>query len=112
MNTTTYVKTIRPASSIVHRADGFLIECDMPGVPREGVSLTLEKNLLTISGRRVAANCGAIVHRETQPCDYRRQFVLEAPLDLTRIDARHEAGVLRIFLPKTEAPKPRHIAVG
>ena len=111
MNTAPSIKTIRPASSIIRRADGFVIECDMPGVSREGINLTVEKDVLTISGRRVAKNRGNIVHRESVPCDYRRAFVLEAAVDLTRINARYEAGVLRVFLPKAEAVQPRRIAV-
>ena len=114
MNTNTQpcVKTIRPAASVIHRPDGFVIECDMPGVSREGIQLTVEKNILTIAGRRTATNHGAPIHRESRPYDYLRAFVLEAEIDLSRINARSEAGVLQIFLPHIEAPKPRQIAVG
>ncbi len=114
MNTNTQpcVKTIRPAASVIHRPDGFVIECDMPGVSREGIQLTVEKNVLTISGRRNETKLGVPIHRESRPCDYRRAFVLEAEIDLSRINARTEAGVLQIFLPRVEAPKPRQIAVG
>ena len=112
MNTQSCVKTIRPAASVIHRPDGFVIECDMPGVSREGIQLTVEKNILTISGRRSATKLGIPVHRESQSHDYRRAFVLDAEIDLSRINARTEAGVLQIFLPHVEAPKPRQIAVG
>ncbi len=110
-NTQPGIKTVRPASSIIQRPDGFIIECDMPGVSREGIQLTVEKNVLTITGHRNAANLGNLLHRESRACDYRRTFSLEAEIDFTRINARYEAGVLQILLPHAEAVKPRQIAV-
>lgn len=110
-HTQSCVKTVRPASSIIQRPDGFVIECDMPGVSREGIHLTVEKNVLTITGHRNALHLGNPLHRESRGCDYRRAFSLDAEIDFTRINARYEAGVLQILLPHAEAVKPRKIAV-
>jgi HSP20 family protein len=84
----------------------------MPGVARDGISLTVEKDVLTIKGRRTKAQHGNTVHRESNSRDYARSFSLDGSFDTGRIEARAEAGVLRVFLPKTEAPKPRQIPVG
>lgn len=113
MNPTTQpsAKTIRPAATIIHRKDGFVVECDMPGVSREDVQLTVENGVLTIVGRRKRGTVGNPLHRESLGGDYRRAFALEADIDMTRISARSEAGVLQVFLPVIEPPKPRQIAV-
>ncbi len=52
MNTCTPKKFLRPASTIVEKADGYLIEADMPGVTREGLAITVKDDTLTITGRR------------------------------------------------------------
>jgi HSP20 family protein len=94
-------KTVRPAASIIYRTDGVLLECDMPGVARDGISIAVENNVLTISGRRAQVNHGHPVHRESAQRDYSRTFSIESGFD----------GVLRVYLPLTEAPKPRRVAV-
>jgi HSP20 family protein len=113
MNTNTQpcAKTIRPAASIIHRKDGVIIECDMPGVARDGINLSVENNVLTISGKRAVVATGTAVHREINRSDYRRAFALEKEFDITRISAQLLDGVLRIHLPVAEAPKPRKISV-
>ena len=113
MNTDTQscAKTIRPASSVIHRNDGVIIECDMPGVARDGISLTVENDVLTIKGRRTKTQQGSPLLRESRSSDYARSFSLDGGFDTGRIQARAEAGVLRVFLPKAEAPKPRQIPV-
>jgi HSP20 family protein len=104
-------KTVRPAASIIYRTDGVLLECDMPGVARDGISIAVENNVLTISGRRAQVNHGHPVHRESAQRDYSRTFSIESGFDVTRISAQLLDGVLRVYLPLTEAPKPRRVAV-
>lgn len=113
MNTSTQtcVKTVRPAASIIHQKDGIIIECDMPGVAREGINLTIDNNVLVISGQRSPVTNGNPVHREISRFDYRRAFALEKNFDMGRISARLVNGVLRIHLPVAEVEKPRKIAV-
>ena len=112
MNSCTTNRYLRPAATIVENQDGFLIEADLPGVNREGLQLTVEDDTLTILGKRSARSDGArALHREILPIDYRRAFELGREVDRTKVEARFEQGVLRVFLPKAEALKPRRIEV-
>jgi HSP20 family protein len=112
MNSCTTNRYLRPAATIIENKDGFLVEADLPGVNREGLQLTVENDTLTILGKRNApANGSRILHRETAPADYRRAFELGREIDRTKVEARFEQGVLRLFLPKAEALKPRRIEV-
>jgi HSP20 family protein len=110
-NTQSCKKTIRPASSVIHRQDGVIIECDMPGVARDGINLTVDNDVLTIKGRRTKTQPGSLLHRESSALDFARSFSLDGGFDAGRIQARAESGVLRVFLPKAEAAKPRQIPV-
>lgn len=112
MNTTTPAKFLRPAATIVEKADGYLIEADMPGTARDGIELTVENDTLTITGKRSAAPAHARqIHRESSTSDYRRVFELGREIDRSRVGARFEQGVLQVFLPKSDDIKPRRIDV-
>jgi len=112
MNSCTTNHYVRPAATIIENQDGFLIEADLPGVTREGLQLTVEDDTLTILGKRAAATNGSRqLHRETVPIDYRRAFELGREIDRAKVEARFEQGVLRVFLPKAEALKPRRVEV-
>jgi len=112
MNNSTNTRYLRPAASIVENADGFTIEADMPGVTRDGLELTVDKDTLTISGRRDAKKLGAReLHRETSELSYRRAFELGREINRQGVAAQFDNGVLRVFLPKAEELKPRRIEI-
>lgn len=112
MNTSTSAKFLRPASTIVEKADGYIIEADMPGVTRDGLAITVKDDTLTITGRRTKLPVNArALHRERTNLDYERSFELGREIDSAHVSARLEQGVLQIFLPKAEALKPRRIEV-
>lgn len=112
MNSSTTNRYLRPAATIIENKDGFLIEADLPGVARQGLQLTVEDDTLTILGKRGAqANGTRSLHRESVPADYRRAFELGREIDRAKVEARFEQGVLRVFLPKAEALKPRRVEV-
>lgn len=102
---------VTPAVNIHQDADGYTLEAEMPGVPKEGVEVTFEDGKLTLVGRRAPVPTDGLVYRESPEADYRRAFDLDPSIDASRIEARVEQGLLTVRLPKAEAAKPRRIAV-
>jgi HSP20 family protein len=112
MQTCNSTKYLRPASTVIEKPEGYLIEADLPGVPREGIQLTIEDDALTILGKRGEKTAGTRqLHRETAAFDFRRSFELGREVERQGVTARFENGVLQVFLPKSEALKPRRIEV-
>jgi len=112
MNTATKSTYLRPAATIIENDDAFVIEADLPGVTREGLSLTVENDTLTIVGKRGTVNhSGRALHRESHGIDYRRVFELGREIDRNRVEARFDQGVLRVLLGKADAMKPRRIEI-
>jgi HSP20 family protein len=92
--------------------DRFVIEFDLPGIARESIDLDVERNVLTVRAERVARNGDwEMLASERPRGSFSRQLVLGDNLDLDRIEANYDSGVLRLVVPVAEKAKPRKIEV-
>ena len=79
-------KFITPPASIRETADAYTLELEMPGVNKEGLEISIEKNELSIVGRRPApAIQGTLLHRESRLDNYRARL-RDRSLDRKRQD--------------------------
>ena len=92
--------------------DRFVIEFDLPGVNTDSIDLDVERNVLTVRAERVARNGDWEPLASERPRGaFSRQLVLGDNLDLERIEANYDGGVLRLTVPVAEKAKPRKIEV-
>ncbi|MGH3361239.1 MAG: Hsp20/alpha crystallin family protein [Nocardioides sp.] len=92
--------------------DNFVIEFDLPGVAAESIDLDVERNVLTVRAERVARNGDWEMLASERPRGvFSRQLVLGDNLDLDKIEAGYDAGVLRLRVPVAEKAKPRRIEI-
>ena len=92
--------------------DRFVIEFDLPGVSPQTIDLDVERNVLTVSAERLARNGDwELLASERPRGRFSRQLVLGDNLDLDRIEAGYEGGVLRLTVPVAEKAKPRKIQI-
>ena len=92
--------------------DRFVIEFDLPGIARESIDLDVERNVLTVRAERVARNGDWEMLASERPRGvFSRQLVLGDNLDLDRIEAAYDSGVLRLTVPVAEKAKPRKIQI-
>ncbi len=104
---------IRPVVNIYETQEGYVLEAELPGVNKDGVSVLVEGTVLTVQGRRAAPALPetGLSYRESSAADFRRVFELDPVIEAEKISARMEQGILTLTLPKAEAAKPRKIAV-
>jgi len=94
------------------QGDTFVIEFDLPGVQPDTVDIDVERNVLTLRAERSARNGDWELLANERPTGlFSRQLVLGDNLDLERIEASYDAGVLRLVVPVAERAKPRKIEV-
>ena len=92
--------------------DTFVLEFDLPGVSAETLDIDVERNVLTIKAERPRRNGDWEMLAAERPTGlFSRQLVLGDNLDLDRIEAGYDAGVLRLTVPVAEKAKPRKIAI-
>lgn len=107
--------TNRPAVMAMdawREGDEFVIEFDLPGVAAESIDLDVERNVLTVRAERVSRNGDWEMLASERPRGmFSRQLVLGDNLDLAKIQAGYEGGVLRLRVPVAEQAKPRKIQI-
>jgi HSP20 family protein len=87
--------------------------CDVPGVKRDDLDITLENHVLTIKGaRKFDRNDNEQVMLGRSYGAFSRSFTLSDSLDEDHLAANLSDGVLTIRIPKHAKAKPRKIQIG
>ena len=107
------MRTLVPPVDIYEDNEKIVLLADMPGVSKDGLDIQIEKNVLSINGK-----IENIVPEEAKPIyvefggnEYARSFTIGPEVDVNRIQANLNAGVLKLILPKAEEVKPKKIEV-
>jgi len=103
-----------PALDVEESDDAFTIHVELPGVTADEVDVSLEENVLTVSGeRRFYADREADGFRRIERSFGRFHRAIRLPdrVDASGVRAVQRDGVLTITAPKAEDAKPRRIAV-
>jgi len=102
-----------PPVDVVEDATGITLYADLPGVPKDKLSLRVDGDQLTVEGDMALAlpQGMAASHAEVTLSRYRRTFTLSKELDADKVSAELSNGVLRLRIPKADHAQPRKINV-
>jgi HSP20 family protein len=102
-----------PPVDVVEDGTGITLYADLPGVPKERLTLRVEGDQLAIEAEAVLAVPQGMEpkHVEVGLSRYRRTFTLSKELDADKVAAELANGVLRVRIPKAEHAQPRRISV-
>ena len=104
---------VLPAVDVFETPTELVAVLDMPGVSRDGIDVEYEDHCLTIQGRvsGIASTDHVSLWREYHEAHYFRTFNVRQGIDVGKVVAEYEDGVLTVRLPKSEAALPRKISV-
>lgn len=100
-----------------------VVEAELPGIPREGISVRYHDGRLVLEGQREeipasapetgesGEDSGSWLRRERVAGRFHRSFDLPDTVDSSAIRAESRDGVLTVVLPKLEKAQPRQIEV-
>jgi len=103
-----------PAVDIRETEDAIVVHAELPGIDKKDVKVDVKDGVLTISGERNYKKDvkEENVHRvERSYGSFSRSFSLPTHVDVGKVQARLEDGVLEVRLPKTDTAKPKSIQV-
>ncbi len=103
-----------PAVDIYEDEKNVSLQLEVPGVDQKDLDVSVENNVLTVKGERKLdkEEKEENFHRiERRYGSFYRSFTLPSTVDTENIDARYEAGILKLELKKKPEAQPRQIKV-
>ncbi len=105
---------ISPAIDVVEKANEILVYCDLPGVRKDDVDISIANNVLTIKGEKKGEqkkDKSKSYRNEIWNGSFQRTISLPEVVDAQKVEATMKNGVLSISLAKLEEKKPKQIEV-
>jgi HSP20 family protein len=95
------------------RGDEFIVHLDLPGVDPGSIDITVESGTLSVTAERrfEQEDEDEIIVNERPQGRFNRDLRFGSAIDVERIGASYEGGVLTLTLPVSERAKPRTIQV-
>ena len=101
-----------PLADVEETDDAYSVEIDLPGGAREDIDIQLDDRELTDSGEVKEKERSGILRRRTRRVGQFHYAVrLPGDVDADNVTASLHEGVLTVRVPKSQAAKPRRIAI-
>ncbi len=97
-----------PDSDVYEVEDGIMLIMDIAGINRDEIKITIENNILSISGIRcepVIPGKKSIYRLEVDYGHFEKRFRIPDFIDTEHTEARYENGFLYLKLPKSKKRK-------
>ena len=103
-----------PLVNMTESKDSFIVRAEIPGIKSDDIDISVTHDSLAIAGERKihVEKEGAKYHRrEREAGKFSRIVTLPGQVDTDKVEATCVDGILTVFLPKSEAAKPKQISV-
>ena len=103
-----------PLVNVTEDPDNYYVRAELPGVKTDELDISVTGETLTLSGERKLpeeSEKASYHRREREAGSFSRVVSLPTRLDVDKVKALAEDGVLTVVLPKAESAKPRQITV-
>jgi HSP20 family protein len=101
-----------PAMEIIEDKDALVVTAELPGLAAKDVDISVDDGVLTVSGekheeKREGTEDSEHYLFERRYGSFRRSFTLPNTVDVDKISAEFENGVLKVAMPKSEKAKAK-----
>lgn len=102
-----------PRTNLYDQGDMLEIKAEVPGLSKQDLQIKIQGNYLEVSGtRKPDAPKDYQAHRvERRTHSFTRSFTLPSDIEVDKVEASLEHGILFLRLPKAEAAKPRQVTI-
>ncbi len=105
---------VSPALDLMETEGEFLVLCDLPGIEREDLDVSVAAGVLTVKGAKreeARSENAKLYKKESWEGSFQRTLSLPATADPAQVQAVFKDGVLKITIAKREEARARRIAL-
>jgi HSP20 family protein len=98
-------RILDPAANILEHPDSFELDIAIPGLKKEDFKINLDNSILTISAEmedQKSEEGKNYTRKEFYYGSFSRSFTLPKTIDLEKIKADYDNGILKVMLPKKD----------
>ncbi len=101
-----------PVDFHVHE-DEFVLKAEIAGIKPEDIQIEIKDDILTVKGevKSESNGEGKYLLREIYEGEFYRSLRLPEPVEVNKVEAKFENGLLTIHLPKAEEARPKTIKI-
>ncbi len=103
-----------PAIDVYEEGDNIIVKAEVPGVKKEDISVSLNGDILTISGKsqeEKEVKKENFYRKEIRSGTFSRSITLPAQIDKDKVKASYKDGVLQLTLPKSPEEKKKEVKI-
>ncbi len=103
-----------PPMDVTEYENEYVANVELPGVKKEDVKITFEKDVLTVEGVRKPYEIpekAQVLLNEMHVREFSRSIRVPVEIDAAGINAELENGILKVVLPKSQEARVRTIAI-
>ena len=103
-----------PLTNVTEDSENYYVRAELPGIKSDKLDIQVTAEAISISGERKIPEEGNNVRyhrREREAGKFSRLINLPGTVDVNKVEASMENGVLKVTIPKSEISKPRQITV-
>jgi HSP20 family protein len=101
-----------PPVDIYEDEQKVVLKLEVPGLEEEDLDIRVENNTLTVRGERKLEKEENFHRIERRYGSFYRAFTLPPSVDTDKVQAKYDAGVLRIELERRAEAKPKQVKIG
>lgn len=105
---------LSPAVDVSEQENAFIMKVDIPGLEAKDLNVQVHGNMVTVSGQRQEESetkDKTYYRMERRQGSFSRTINMPCNINEGEVAAEYVNGVLSLTLPKTEASKPKKIAI-
>jgi HSP20 family protein len=103
-----------PALDVTETEKEYLIRCEVPGLHKENLDISLSGNMLRITGLKETVQEGkgeTYLYRERESGRFVRTLKFPVPIEEGKVEAAYQDGILTVHVPKAAAALSKKILI-
>ena len=91
--------------------DGLNIDIACVGLTKKDIDITIEEDILKVEYKKENLEDQDYIHRNIAKRAFNLGWRISRRFDLSKLEAKLENGLLHLFIPLTEAAKPKQVTI-